>query len=206
MLLLEIMKKTLNIFLVLLLGFGSFSCMKQNPYEIYDGQAFLEKEKPILEEYVSSTAELEGAILDEETGIWYKIFEEGVGPGDEDFYQYRINSYGNIEAPIVTVTYEGKLVSNGVTFEKKEDENFSLAAVISGWLVAFLPFSIEDDHGKVHKINGLMKNGLQKGSKMRLVIPSPYGYRNNELPGIPANSPLDYVVEAKKVSPPQSQQ
>ena len=205
------MKNSIKIFVILLLAVGSFSCMKSNPYEMYDGQAMLEKEAPILKEYVKSTPDLEDAVLDAETGIWYKIIEEGIKPEDEGYYKYKITNTGNtesrIESPVIGVKYVGKLVSNGVVFDKKEESvEFPLGSVIVGWHIAFLPKEIKDEQGKVHKTGGLTELGLQKNSKVRLVIPSPYGYQNSERQGIPANSPLDFTIDVVKVSAPAKPQ
>ncbi len=205
------MKNSIKIFFVLVLALGLFSCMKSNPYEIYDGQAMLEKEAPLLKEYVETTVGLEDATLDKETGIWYKIIQEGVKVGEEGFYTYKITNTGNtearIEAPIIGVKYAGKLVSNGVVFDKKEEAyEFSLGGVISGWQAGFLPKTIKDEQGKVHQAGGLTEFGLQKNSKIRLVIPSPYAYQNSERQGIPANSPLDFTIEVVKVTSPAKPQ
>src|SRR5690606_12704211 len=144
-----------------------------------------EKEAPQLKEYVEATEGLEDAILDKKTGIWYKIIEEGVQPGEEEYYKYKFMNAGTtqtyIEAPIITVKYEGKLVSNGVVFDKTEGEDTferSLGGVIEGWQIGFLPKTIEDEQGKLHETGGLTTLGLQKGSKVRLIIPSPWGYQN----------------------------
>lgn len=203
------MKNSIKIFFVLLLAVGSISCMKSNPYERYDGQAFLEKEAPLLKEFVETTEGLEDAILDEKTGIWYKIIEEGVQPGEEGYYRYKFTNAGNaqtyIEAPVITVKYEGKLVSNGVVFDKSKDDTYfenSLGTVIEGWQIGFLPKAIEDEKGKSHETGGLTKFGLQKNSKIRLIIPSPWGYQSSVRQGIPANSPLDFTIEVIKVSSP----
>lgn len=198
------MKNSIKIFFVLLLAVGSVSCMKSNPYEIYDAQAMLEKEAPLLKEYVETTEGLEDATLDKKTGIWYKIIEEGVQPEEEGYYEYKIINTGNIEAPVITVKYEGKLVSNGIVFEKKEENTeFSLGGpIIEGWQIGFLPKTIKDEQGKLLEIGGLTELGLQKNSKIRLVIPSPYGFQNREQQGIPANSPLDFTIEVVKVSSP----
>lgn len=203
------MKNSIKIFFVLLLAVGSISCMKSNPYEMYDGQAMLEKEAPQLKEYVEITEGLEDAKLDKETGIWYKIIEEGVQPGEDGFYKYKITNSRDVEAPIITVKYEGKLVSNGVVFDKSvETFEISLGGVIKGWQIGFLPTTIKDENGKVYSvldligIPGLTELGLQKGSKVRLVIPSPWGYQNSERQGIPANSPLDFTIEVIKLSSP----
>lgn len=202
------MKNPIKIFFVLLLAVGSFSCMKSNPYELYDRQAMLEKEAPLLKEYVETTPGLEDATLDKETGIWYKIIQEGVQPGEDGYYPYKITNTGNtearIEAPVIGVKYAGKLVSTGVEFEKTESvyETSLGATIIVGWQIAFLPKTIKDEQGKVHETGGLTELGLQKNSTIRIVIPSPWAYQNREQKGIPANSPLDFTIEVVRVASP----
>jgi FKBP-type peptidyl-prolyl cis-trans isomerase FkpA len=206
------MKNSIKILFVLLLATGTMSCLKSNPYDVYDAKAIFEEEAPILKTYVETTESLEGAKLDTLTGIWYKIIEEGVSPTEEGYYTYKLNSAGYVEAPRITVKYEGKLVSTGVVFDKSDkDEGLenSLGGLIDGWKIAFLPKTLKDKDNKVYKMQdliglpGLTELGLQKGSKMRLILPSPYGYQNREQPKIPANSPLDFTIEVLKIVPPQ---
>jgi FKBP-type peptidyl-prolyl cis-trans isomerase FkpA len=146
--------------------------------------------------------------------MWYKIIEEGVSPEEEGFYEYKLNSFGNVEAPRITIKYEGKLVSTGYVFDKNdktEGIEFLLGTLINGWKIAFLPKTITDS-GKVLNItdltglSGLTELGLQKGSKIRLVIPSPYAYQDKSQPSVPANSPLDFTIEVLKVEAPTSTQ
>ncbi len=207
-----VMKNPIKILFVLLLAAGTMSCLKSNPYDIYDPQAIFEEEAPILKTYVETNDSLEGAVLDSLTGIWYKIIENGVPPVDSSFYNYKLNSSGFVEAPIVTVKYEGKLVSNGFVFDendKAEGMKNSLGGFIDGWKIAFLPKTVKDEAGKEYKMEtliglpGLTASGLQKGSKIRVVLPSPYGYQNREQQGIPANSPLDFTIEVLKIESPQ---
>lgn len=213
------MKNSIKILFVLLLAAGSMSsCMKDNPYDPYDGEAMLEKEAPILKAYVESTVGLAGAKLDTLTGIWYLITEEGVPSTDTAFYKYKYEYNSNtnsgfIVAPLIRVKYEGKLVSNGVVFDKNDKEEgakFNLGgSIIDGWKIAFIPETVEDESGKVHTVleliglPGLTGQGLQKGAKIRLVIPSPYGFQDREQQGIPANSPLDFTIEVLEIVSPR---
>lgn len=206
------MKNSIKVLFVLLLAGGMMSCLKSNPYDIYDPQAIFDKETPILKTYVETTESLAGAELDTVTGIWYKMIEDGVSSSDSSFYTYKVNSSGFVEAPIVTVKYEGKLVSNGVVFDKNDEAagmKNSLGGFIDGWKIAFLPKKVKDDAGKEYKMEsliglpGLTELGLQKGSKIRIILPSPYGYQNREQQKIPANSPLDFTIEVLKVESPK---
>lgn len=205
------MKKLNFLFIALIIGVGFTSCMKDNDFELYDGQKYFDIEAPILKAYVDSVDALEGAILDE-TGIWYKIVEQGLtDSANADFYEYNVNSIGELEYPEVTVNYTGKLVLNGTVFNDFEDQTFSLASVLAGWQVAFFPENMKDRDGDIildrngdpQKI-GITALGLQKGAKIRIVMPSPYGYQSQSREGIPANSPLDFYIEVLEVNPPSS--
>src|SRR5690554_6815359 len=211
------MKNSIKILFVLLLAAGSVSCLKENPYEIYDGEGIWEEEKPLLKEYVETTEGLENAQLDTLTGIWYKIINPGVSPEEDGFYKYKINTSGYVEAPLVTVNYEGRLVSTGDVFDKNDKAGgteYPLGGVglIEGWKIAFLPKTVEDSDGKVYKITdltgltGLTELGLQKGSEIRVVIPSLYCYQDRDYQGIPANSPLDFTIKVLGLKAPTSNQ
>jgi FKBP-type peptidyl-prolyl cis-trans isomerase len=211
------MKNSIKILFVLLLAAGSMSCLKENPYDAYDADGIWEKEKPLLKEYVETTEGLEGAKLDTLTNIWYKIIKPGVGPDEEGFYKYKINSSGYVEAPLITVNYEGRLISTGVVFDKNEKAGgveYPLGGVglIDGWKIAFLPKTVKDNDGKVYKISaltgltGLTELGLQKGSEIRVVIPSLYCYQDRDYLGIPANSPLDFTIKVLGLKAPTSNQ
>lgn len=203
--------KNLNFFFIaLIISIGFTSCMKDNDIEPYDPQKYFDIEAPILKNYVETTEGLEDAILDE-TGIWYVIIEEGLtDPEDEDFYEYNFNSNNQFEYPRITVNYEGKLVSNGTVFDKGDDKVFSLAGLLGGWMVTFFPEHMKDRNGDIvtdpngdpAKI-GITELGLQKGAKVRVVLPSPYGYQSStQHANIPPNSPLDFYIEVLEVQPP----
>jgi len=198
--------KRLNfLVLSLVVAIGFSACMKDD-IEVYDYQKFLDLEAPILEAYVESEPGLEGAVKDS-SGIWYKIIEPGLQDtvDNPDYYRYNINNQNAIEAPRLRVNYEGKLVTSGVVFDEAEMEAgkyLSLGRVISGWQIAFLPKQIKDKQGNVRNVGGLTDIGLQKGAKIRFVLPSPYGYQNVAQGSIPANSPLDFYIEVLEVKPP----
>lgn len=205
------MKKLNFLFIALIIGLGFTSCMKSNDIEPYDGQKYFDLEAPILKAYVDTAQGMESAMLDE-TGIWYVIEEAGLqDPEDPDYYEYNLNSNGDLEMPEVTVNYIGKLVPSGFVFNDFEDQTFSLASLLVGWRIAFLPENMKDRNGDIivdqngdpRKI-GITELGLQKGSKIRIVMPSPYGYQSQSREGIPANSPLDFYIEVLEVNPPSS--
>jgi len=199
------MKKINFLIIALIAGVAFTGCLKDKDFEPYDFQKYLDLEAPVLKAYVEKTPELEGAVLDAESGIWYKVISEGLQDAeDPNYYTYNFNNANQIEAPRIRVNYDGKLVATGTSFQKNdmaEGTYLSLAEVIGGWQVAFLPKELIDKNNKVVK-SGLTEHGLQKGSKIRIVIPSPYGYQNQTRDGIPANSPLDFYIEVLEVLPP----
>jgi len=199
------MKKINFLIIALIAGVAFTGCLKDKDFEPYDAQKYLDMEAPVLKAYVEETPELEGAVKDAETGIWYKVIEQGLQDKESsDFYTYNFNNDNDIEAPRIRVNYEGRLVATGTSFQKNDmaaGNYLSLAEVIGGWQVAFLPKELKDKNDKVVK-SGLTELGLQKGSKIRIVIPSPYGYQNQTRSGIPANSPLDFYIEVLEVLPP----
>ncbi len=83
---------------------------------------------------------------------------------------------------IVTANYEGKLL-NGVTFDKTDGtpRSFTLANVIPGWQFG-IPL-------------------IQNGGRVRLLIPSYYGYGNYPKDPIPPNSVLDFDITLTNVQP-----
>lgn len=199
------MKKINFLIIALIVGIAFTGCLKDKEFEPYDFQKHLDLEAPVLKAYVEETPDLEGAILDAESGIWYKVISEGLQDKESpDFYTYNFNNDNKIEAPRIRVNYDGKLVATGKSFEKNDmtaGTYMSLGQVIGGWQVAFLPKELKDKNDKIVK-TGLTELGLQKGSKIRIVMPSPYGYQNQTRSGIPANSPLDFYIEVLEVLPP----
>lgn len=86
---------------------------------------------------------------------------------------YFIHQPGGSNKPtlnsIVTVSYTGKLL-DGSTFDSGQFRSFQLAGLIEGWRQG-IPL-------------------IGNGGRISLYIPSPLGYGNQSLPGIPANSVL----------------
>lgn len=103
------------------------------------------------------------------SGLYYRVLTEGTGT-----------------APSLTdsvyVGYEGRLLGATTTFDKADiasPAKFLLGGVIPGWRI------------------GLPK--IQPGGKIQLIIPSPLGYQDFVIPGIPANSILDFTIDLVKV-------
>ena len=80
----------------------------------------------------------------------------------------------------VTVDYQGRLL-NGTIFDGSNGTpvTFTLGGLIPGWQI-----------GIPH---------IQKGGKIRLLIPSYYGYGTSSAGSIPANSVLDFTITLSDV-------
>lgn len=99
------------------------------------------------------------------TGLFYSIITPGNGVDSVKYFESEIN-----------VLYTGRL-TNGTVFDSTgiTPRKFTVKSVIGGWQIA------------VTKIT--------KGGKLRLYLPSYFGYGPRALPGIPANSVLIFDME-----------
>jgi len=104
------------------------------------------------------------------SGIFYQIIAPGTG------------TVNYTTATTIVCDYEGKLL-NGTVFDTttgKTPFTSKLSGVITGWQVG-IPL-------------------IQKGGKIRLILPSFYGYQNTSpSAAIPANSPLDFTITLNDV-------
>ncbi len=95
------------------------------------------------------------------------------------YYQIQAAGTGSatyMSSTNVSVNYEGRLL-NGTVFDKSTTTaTFPLGNLIVGWQIG-IPL-------------------IQKGGKIRLIIPSTLAYRNTSpSSAIPANSVLDFTIE-----------
>lgn len=183
------------IFFLTLLSFLFVSCAKEQ--EMFDPIAQFEAEKSIIKSY-ANTNYPNMVYSGDETGIWYELVE----PGEENSYEYTTedatNNYGQnikvIKMPTISVKYTGKLVSNNTIFDSNVDKPNPLVSKLNGliaaWYYSFIPKSIGST-----QFGGLTDKGLQKGSKIRIVTPSYFGYGNRPNGSIPANSPLFFEID-----------
>ena len=103
------------------------------------------------------------------------------------FYQIITPGSGNITygpSTSITVDYEGKVMNGGVFDSSKgTPKTFTLGNLIAGWQIG-VPY-------------------IQKGGKIRLFIPSYYGYgeiaRDAPESVIPANAVLDFTITLNDV-------
>lgn len=181
--------KKLGIMVLALLMFSATGCIKD--IEKFDLLEQLELEKPIIQQYVE--ANIPNAIYDENTSIWYEVLEVG----QVNSYEYKLDVLsGLVVSPTITVNYTGKLL-NGETFDSNQSAAgavFNLGSLVVAWQCAFLPNIIDG-----RQTIGLTEMGLQKGSEIRIVTPSYFGYQNNQHGTIPANSPLDFTIKVMDI-------
>jgi len=93
------------------------------------------------------------------------------------FYQIIEPGTGNVEyksTTQVTANYTGRLL-DGTQFETNNGAKFAMGGLIGGWQIG-IPL-------------------IQKGGKIRLIIPSFYAYGNVKNGPVPANSVLDFTIE-----------
>lgn len=194
------MKKLLSPLLMTIALVSLFfaSCMKDDDSPVFDEYAQYKADSIALRGYVAKN--FPEAVYHNETGIWYEILTEGQGD-----YEYKIvdTLNGKFLKFFPAVKYVGKLL-NGTTFDQTDAgkiDTFEIrtntayqypfaSSIIPAWTFAFAPEKI----GEV-KLGGLTEKGLQKGSKVHIMAPSRYGYGNRAVGPIPANSPLDFVIE-----------
>lgn len=104
-------------------------------------------------------------VIKDKYGIFYQIIAPGTG---------NVTYTGNTS---VTVDYSGKVLGETTNFDSTSGTpvTFMLGSLITGWQIG-IPY-------------------IQQGGKIRLFIPSAYGYGNEAQSAIPANSVLDFTIE-----------
>jgi|SRR5690606_1818049 len=162
------------------------------------------EQAPLLKDFAEDN--MPGAVLDDSTGIWYKIHN----PGIEDSFDYRIvsTSRGLAISPQYTeVKYKGTLIKTGSVFEETDEDKtaiFSIGSLIPPWYLAFWPESLEYNL-REYEIGGFTPKGLKTGAVIEIAAPSPYCYDNKEQKNkdgeitIPSDSPLHFYIEVVDV-------
>lgn len=127
-----------------------------------------------LEQYGKDTVIINKYIVDNDIPAvkdsTIDIYYQIIEPGTGDTVP---NDYS-----IITINYTGKLL-NGTMFDQGTDAKFQLGSLIAGWRL------------------GVPK--IKKGGKIRLIIPSGFGYGTSATNKIPANSILDFEIELKEI-------
>lgn len=174
-------------------------------------------QKLIIEDYVEEnftnpiqdTVTYRFAYIDKKItrGIYYQIDAEPI----DNSYEYKgqmVNSmYGAYFAPIlpkVKLKYSAKLLNGTVVGQETTGSDFDLSTMNNtifnnAWQIAFLPYSIQYN-GETKVFNGLTRNGLKKGSKIKMITPSPWAFHDKAVgTTIPANSILIYEFEILEI-------
>lgn len=128
----------------------------------------VEQNKIKGEEFLAANKEKEG-VVETESGLQYKILEEGSG-------------ISPTTADTVEVNYEGRLLDGTVfdsSYERGESIKFPLNGVIKGWT-----------EGMTY---------AKEGGKIQLYIPAELAYGTRGTGPIPGNSTLVFDVELIKV-------
>lgn len=100
---------------------------------------------------------------------------------------YSISAVGSGTYPITkystfNATYTGRY-KDGTVFDSNTDLSFTLSATIQGWI-------------------DVLPGKLEKGGKMRMIIPSRLAYGTTGNGSVPANAILDFDIEITSVTAP----
>ena len=104
-----------------------------------------------------------------ESGLYYEILDEGEGDHPE-------------LSDSLTVEYEGRMLGDSVAFSNADDlrpYEFLLQHSIPGWKIG-LPL-------------------IKKDGRIRLLVPSPLGYRDYKVGRVPKNTVLDFTIDLKEI-------
>lgn len=162
----------------------------------------IEDQFPIIKKYVVDN-QLQNVQYIDSLGVAYQI----LSTGDESSYTYTFNTNGQIVAPNVTVEYTGKYVPSGTIFDQTEEgktATLNLGNTIQIWQIAFIPKKMKFGEREV-TVGGITTNGMKKGSKLRVIAPSPLGYGDNDNKNpssgntIPGKSILDFTINVKEI-------
>jgi len=130
------------------------------------------KDDKIIQDYIAANNLQSTAKRIDTTGVFYIV--QKPGEGNELF----------TNSTRVTVDFTGKILTTGAVFTNSNNYHpfYTLGEVIRGWQL------------------GIPQ--IKKGGKVRLLIPSRYGYGAFDQPeiGIPANSVLDFDIELLDVT------
>jgi len=138
-------------------------------------------------------------------GIWYRVVSDADA---DDTYEYSLNSFGNgLVPPVLKLKYKASLLNGTEVQSDQTGGVYSFSALTNNgpsnvfnpaWHYSFFPYSIKFN-GDDKIIQGLTKDGLRKGSKLHVVVPSYWAFDQRSLDKIPANSPLVYEFEVVEI-------
>lgn len=180
--------KTQKLFLILLLGYIAFSCDDQlggfgGP--VYDKEGNLATDREIIAEYLE-TADFDSLYrIHDPSGVVIIVEEEGVGSRPQSGNVVYANYKGYLlDGTLFDTNLEDVAIENDVYNEERNYDIFT--------------FYVDLPTSQGGAIDGfsLGFKRLRSGAKASIIIPSPYGYQDNEdIPRVPANSVLVFEVE-----------
>lgn len=94
------------------------------------------------------------------------------------YYQILAPGTGNLTYTTntnVSVNYEGRLLNGNIFDKSTNTATFSLGGLIQGWQIG-IPL-------------------IQKGGRIRLIVPSTLAYQNQARGSIPENAVLDFTID-----------
>lgn len=167
-------------------------------------QSILKEQAPAVKAY--ALANFTTPTLHDSTGIYYQID----ATGDEASYTYKISGNG-LAAPEISVKFVGKLLDGTIFDQSTTDQttNFSSLQIAinkfgGSWYYAFVPKTI-NYNGNDIKLLGFTTTGLKKGSVIRFVTPSVWGFDATEYKTgsanitVPANTPVAYTITVESI-------
>ena len=171
--------------ILLVLSIAFFSCDSEPKFggPIYDQQGNLAMDRIKIDEYLR-TAEYDSVYrIHDPSGVVIIVQEEGTGSRPQANNTVYTNYTGHLlDGKVFDTNLEIVAKEHGI-FDEERDyriSSFSLISSSQGGPIA--GFSI-----------GFMR--IRSGSKAVIIIPSPYGYQNQESEEIPANSVLVFEVD-----------
>jgi len=183
------MKNSSYIGILLALVLGLSSCEPTNPFAtgpVYDADANLEIDRKLIDTYLATTEMDSLYRIHDPSGVVIIVQKEGSGTRPTGGSVVYTDYTGSLmsDGSVFDTSFEDVARENDIFVEGRDYVIFSFVlgtgSVITGWDIGF--------------------RRLRPGSKAKLIIPSPYGYRaatNNTR--IPPNSVLVFDVDFKGI-------
>lgn len=174
----------MNKFRLVLLAFlvlAGMGCDTQNPFgPSYDVEANLERDAKIIEDFLATAAIDSLYRIHDQNGVVIIVQEEGEGAIPGEFRLVYSNYIGRLlDGTMFDTNLEEVAIENDIWDENRIYRIFQFTLgsgdAIQGFNIGF--------------------RRLRSGSKAVLIIPSPWGYRDQERDRIPENSVLMFDIE-----------
>ena len=135
-------------------------------------------------------------------GIWYEV----ISTPTDNSYEYKAVSSQQLTAPTFKAKYTAKLLNGTVVQSDTQGGQYSFTSSSNNvfnnaWYFAFFPYAVKFNGNdvKINGLGGLTKDGLKKGSKIKVIVPSLWAFGATKVGDIPANSPLVYEFEVLEI-------